>query len=402
MARIGRAPEETRALRQDTIGGKMQDRFTTTDLESLIQKRERDCLSLFMPTVQAGPETRQNGLRYKNQLSAAEKLLRGRDVPIDPFMEPLRALAHESLFWANQSEGLVVFRSASTFLTYRLPVPFRGLLSLTDHFHIKPLLPFLRADQKFFILALSKKQVRLVECSLQHASIVEVPNMPNGSEFLGVDDPQNRLQFRSVGRRGDKKTTALFHAHGTAVDENKEDVLQYFHQVNKALEPVLKNEKAPLFLAGVEYLLPVYLETNTYPHVLDETIEGNPDGLSAEELKASVRSTMENLIQEQEQKAIADYRDRASHAPSSSDLKEVVSAAFFGRVDTLLAASDEEAWGVFDGKKNEVIRSDVMKPGYCDLIDLASVHTIQNGGTAITLTRASIPGNGQVAALFRF
>jgi hypothetical protein len=29
-------------------------------------------------------------------------------------------------------------------------------------------------------------------------------------------------------------------------------------------------------LAGVEYLLPIYREANTYPHLLAEGIHGNP------------------------------------------------------------------------------------------------------------------------------
>jgi len=43
-------------------------------------------------------------------------------------------------------------------------------------------------------------------------------------------------------------------------------------------------KKAPLVLAGVEYLFPIYQEANTYPDLVEEGITGNPENLKPEEL----------------------------------------------------------------------------------------------------------------------
>jgi hypothetical protein len=47
--------------------------------------------------------------------------------------------------------------------SYRLPLPFEQLVVISDDFHLKPPLPFFASDGRFYILALSQNQVRLLE-----------------------------------------------------------------------------------------------------------------------------------------------------------------------------------------------------------------------------------------------
>ncbi|MEO6887603.1 MAG: hypothetical protein ABI456_01165 [Ktedonobacteraceae bacterium] len=52
----------------------------------------------------------------------------------------------------------------------------------------------------------------------------------------------------------------------------KEQLLRYFQRINRGLQSVLRGERAPLVLAGVEHLLPIYRKVNTYAHVLDQGV----------------------------------------------------------------------------------------------------------------------------------
>ena len=47
---------------------------------------------------------------------------------------------------------------------------------------------------------------------------------------------------------------------------------------------VLREEQAPLVVAAVDYLLPIFRQASAYPHLLQRGIEGNPDRLSEKEL----------------------------------------------------------------------------------------------------------------------
>jgi len=386
----------------------MEDLFTKPDLEALISKQGRACLSMFMPAVQAGQEVRQNPTRFKNLLTSAERLLTenpgSTPLPKD-FFGPLRALTHETLFWSNQSRGLAIFRSTGMIRTYRLPAPFRELVIAADHFHVKPLISFLRRLQKFYVLALSMKEVRLMECSLQQVLEVNIPDLPGSmEEALRYDEPQNRLQFRTgTDRIGDKPSAAIFHSHGTGLEETKDDILRYFRLVNKALEQFLQQGKDPLILAGVDYLLPIYEEANTYPHLLKGGIAGNPEGWTPEELKKQAWPKIERLLSEKEVHAISDYEEKAVRLPGSKDIREIAASAYHARVDSLVLSEDEEVWGFFDRDKDEAkISSGGSRTGSYDLLNFAAIHTLANGGTVIPLPRTRVPAGAQAAALFRY
>ncbi|RJR47615.1 MAG: hypothetical protein C4576_09405 [Desulfobacteraceae bacterium] len=385
----------------------MEDLFTKTELDNLLIEQGNNCLSIFMPAFQAGQEVRQNPTRFKNLLASAERLLSRNQGPNSlpkDFFEPLRALWHDALYWTNQSSGLAVFRSAGTIRTYRLPVPFRELVISADHFHVKPLVSFLRQVKKYFVLALSMKKVRLMECSRQQVFEVDVPALPASmEEALRYDDPQSRLQFRTgTDRIGDKPSAAVFHSHGTGLEETKNDILRYFKIVNKALENVLQKERDPLVLAGVDYLLPIYEEANTYPHLIKEGITGNPEGWTPEELKKEAWPIIEGLLKEREANAISDYEEKAHRVPGSREIRQIVGSAYHARVDSLLLAEDEEVWGFFDREKDEATISGAAGKGSYDLLNFAAIHTLTNGGTVIPLPRARIPARSQAAALFRY
>lgn len=53
-------------------------RFSSRDLDLLTAPSEGPCVSIYAPMVEAGPETRQNRVRFKNLLQGAEELLHKR------------------------------------------------------------------------------------------------------------------------------------------------------------------------------------------------------------------------------------------------------------------------------------------------------------------------------------
>jgi hypothetical protein len=385
----------------------MEDLFTKQELETLIHTQGSASLSMFMPAVQAGQEVRQNPTRFKNLLTSAERLLsedRGSAPLPKDFFGPLREMTHDNFFWANQSSGLAIFRSTGMIKTYRLPARFRELVIAADHFHVKPLISFLRRIQKFYVLALSMNEVRLMECSLQQAIEVEIPDLPKGmEEALRYDDPQNRLQFRTgTDRIGDKPSAAIFHSHGTGIEATKDDILRYFRIVNKALEQVLQQKKNPLILAGVDYLLPIYEEVNTYPHLLQGGIAGNPEGRTPGELRKQALPLVEKLLREREDNAILDYEEKAVRLPGSKDIREIAASAYNARVDSLFLSEDDEVWGFFDMEKNQATVSEESRTGSYDLLNFAALHSLSNGGKVIPLPRIRVPGRAVAAALFRY
>jgi hypothetical protein len=381
------------------------DTLSKKELEELTGKPEGPCASIFLPTHRAGVETRQDPIRLKNLLGEARERLvaRGlRTTEADAILEPAQGLLEDELFWRHQADGLALFLSPGVFHSYRLPLSFGELAIVTDRYHLKPLLPLLTGDGRFYVLALSQNEVRLLGASRYSADEVELgDDVPESlTDALKFDDPEKQLQSHT-GSSGGGGRTAVFHGHG-AEDDSKDDILRYFRKIDRGLRDVLKGQEAPLVLAGVDYLLPIYREASTYPGLVEEGTTGNPEELSVEELHEQAWKIVEPRFSEVRREAAERYAELAGTGRTSTDPQEVILAAYYGRVDTVFVASGVRRWGAFDPGTGEVDLHDEPEAGDSDLLDFAAVQTILNGGTAYLTDREKTPGRADVACVFRY
>jgi hypothetical protein len=167
---------------------------------------------------------------------------------------------------------------------------------------------------------------------------------------------------------------------------------------------VLRDEKAPLLIAAVEYLLPIYKEANTYPHLMSEGLSGNPEEMNAEELHKKAWNLVEPIFMKAREERIAQYK-QVSHTERekvSHDLKEIVPVAYHGRVETLFVAPGFQQWGQFEPDSLRVSEYETRKEADEDLLNLAAVQTLLHGGTVYSIEPEKIPFKGLVAAIFRY
>jgi len=253
------------------------------EFKGLTDKQSGFCVSMFMPTYRTGAESQQNQIRFKNMLRNTEDKLLAcnlRAPEIKTLLEPAQALAGNVLFWRRQSDGLAIFLSGGRFRSYCLPILFDGLILVSDRFHIKPLLPLLHGEERFYILALSQNSVRFLEGTKYSVREVEVEGLPRSlTEALSYGEPEKQIRFRT-GMSGGGERGAMVSGHGADIEDTKDNILKYFRQIDRVLRSFLKDERAPLVLAGVDYLFPIYKGANTYPFLLEGGVAGNPEGMS--------------------------------------------------------------------------------------------------------------------------
>jgi hypothetical protein len=353
-----------------------------------------------------GAETQQNPIRFKNLLRQVEDRLLAlgmrRQDALD-LLQPVRQLDTDD-FWQHQSDGLAIFRSPHQFHYYCLPLALPELTVVTDRFHLKPLLQLLSGDGKFYILALSQNQIRLFQGTRYSVSELQLPEMPTSmAEALQYDDPEKNLQFHTrtpQGSSGDR--AAIFHGHGAGDDDRQENLLRYFRQVNDGLESLLKTDRAPLVLAGVDYLLPIYQQASTYDPILPDGITGNPEILKPEELHERAWQIVGPYFERTKESTVARFQELQGTGKTASTIEEVVPAAYFQRVETLFVPVGEQVWGSFDPQANAVRIHDRPETGDEDLLDLAALHTLNNAGTVYAVEPGNVPEERTIAAIFRY
>jgi hypothetical protein len=376
--------------------------FTTDDLKTLMEKQGELCVSIFMPTHQVTTETQQDIIRFKNLLKKAKKTLHDLEADINDPLEPAERLLRDSSFWMHQRSGLASFFSADLFLHYRLPMSFKELAVVTHSFHLKPLLPLVGEECSFYILALSQNETRLFKANRYNGWEIEASSIPTSiTEALKYDDPEKQLQFHT-GTSAAGKRPAVYHGHGVGADDSKDNILRYLRQIDKGLQDLLAGEHSPLVVGGVEYIISLYREASKYPYLMEGGIVGNPEGLSAGELHQQGWKIVQPYFEKSRRDAEERYYRFAGTGKASNNLRQVLPATFHGRVEVLFVADGVEQWGRFDPVENTLDLHQKLEPGDQDLLNFAAVQTFSNNGTVYVAEPEEVPGDGLLAALFRY
>ncbi|MBD1849985.1 hypothetical protein H6F87_08235 [Cyanobacteria bacterium FACHB-502] len=381
------------------------------ELKNLVEQAEQPCVSLYIPTVRAGSETMQNGIRFKNLVRQAEAQLENyemRSTEIEEFLQPMRDLDIEE-FWQNQNEGLAIFLAPGFLRYYKVPIALNELVVVSERFHLKPIMPLLTGDGKFFLLTLSEKEIHFFEGTRYSIREIQLEDLPTSlDEALQYDPTAKTGQFRISTSKGGTSSpmpqAGSFHGQGSPdQDEPQMELGQFFHAVDAGLHKYLVGQRAPLVLAGVERLRPSYREANTYANLVETEIIPIKDGVvNPEDLHQKAWAMVEPFYMQQKQAAIDHYHELTSTGKTSTQLEEAVSAAYYGRVDQLFVAVGVQTWGKFDPQNDEMQIHPERQPGDEDLLNAAAVQTILNGGMVYALPPNDVPDAAPVAAIFRY
>lgn len=169
------------------------------------------------------------------------------------------------------------------------------------------------------------------------------------------------------------------------------------------LEPILNENPLPLFLAGDDYLIPLFGEANTYTHLQQGHLP-NPRGLHENELQKVAWEFVKGYFEEEWKTRKADFDFKLSrNLAVSNDDKKLIKASLAGAVDTLwvnnkhqhlLGSFNEEDFSVDFGQEPDGDR-------HC-LIDLSAVKVLESGGKVYLEDPEDMPGGGRISGTLRY
>lgn len=390
------------------------DLFHRDDLRDLATNDRGPCVTIMMPTARVESELNQNPIRLKNLLKRADEELKEqgyRDEEIGELLQSGRELMEGDDFWRKMEDGLAIFLCKDESRVYRLPINLKELVVVGKRFHVKPLFPLIASNNRFYLLALSRNTVQLFQGTHFSMNEVHVEDIPRSlADALFLDDPEKTLQAHTGKKLNKGREDLIYHGHGHPGEDYRarpQDALRrFFQQIDDGLKEVLRDDNAPMVLAGVSYYLPIYREINSYEHLVEhDLVSGNWEHLSNKEMHDRAWEIVEPLFMTAQQTSLEKFQQLFGNGGdlASADLKEIVPAAVYHRVDTLFVPIGEHQWGQFDPESNTVEIHEEHTSGDEDLLDLAAVHTYLNGGTVHALQPDHMPvQRGSLAATFRY
>lgn len=381
------------------------DRILRTDLDTLVSPRQGPCVSLFMPLHPAGRDGKEDGIRLRTLTDEAKQALitRGmRRSEAEYLVAPARALPTDEIAWQHRGRSLAAFLAPGFHRVFHLDGEIESAIHVGDEFCLRPLLPLVGEEDRFFVLALSQNATHLYEGNATELHEIPVIGLPkNLEEAVQLEDTQRGEQAHSAMRGNLGKQGAVFHGQGGKADAIEADLREYVRMVAAAIDRHLRNEQAPLLLATVAANVPLWCEFSCYEHLQQGFVVGNPDHLSPAQMHAKAWPIVEPALARRE--ALQRRRlDEADGSKVSFGLENIVPAAFRGRIDTLFIDCTQQRFGRYHPEDESVELHSQPEPGDQDLVELAAMQTLKHAGDVFPLHEGDGASQESAEALLRF
>jgi Bacterial archaeo-eukaryotic release factor family 3 len=359
------------------------------------------CLSVYFPLNRQTLNPNDEGRRWK-------RVVRQLGESTARLGEKGRELVHSLTDWPSLNEGrtgkekaLVVFRSPEHFNRMWIRVETHERIAVGPEFLIRPLLPLL-ANPVFGILAVSQNDTRLLRCTLDSSEEIPLAGAESNFErYMNSAKPDHIRDNRAAAGPGGGSTRGITFGTASNAEDHDEYLANFFRQIDRSLTASLRETCEPVILVAVEHELSLYRSVSAYSHLLDEGIQGAPNGLKGGEMHARALAVLDRHRQKVLQGVLAEYNHLAGGGRATNRLKEVVTAAHDGRVNKLIVPDSMEQAGSMD----EVTRRVKAKEGdgeEYDLLNSAAVQTLLHGGHVFVAPNNKMPNGSPLAAIFRY
>lgn len=371
----------------------------------ILAGRAAPCLSLYQPTHRRSPDKLQDPIRFGNLVKQLTRSLQKKypQSDIAPLLAPLHALADDSEFWNHTLDGLAVLVASDFFRAYRLQRPVAELAVVADSFHTKPLLRIVQSADRYQVLGLSRNEARLFEGNRDSLDeIALAPEVPsNLDDALDRDIERDRairthgpIRPQSMGRHG---------ASDVKQDGIRADTERFFRAVDRGvLEHHSRPTGLPLLLAALPEHHHLFREVSRNPNLLAESIDINPDDLSADALRERVWEQVQPHYLERLNGLVDRFHAADHHGQATDDLAEAARAAAAGRIDTLLLEAQRHVPGRLDVASGAITLGELDDPEVGDLLDDLGERVIATGGEVVMVPAERMPACTGLAAIYRF
>lgn len=369
----------------------------------LANEVDEPCISIYLST-QAAREGNFHKLeiKLKNHLSDAAKKLKKewdfKEAEVEEFLKPAYELVNDINFLHHHEIGLALFISKNKFEYVRFNTDIKDQLNVSKHFYIIPLLNKLMVNNQYYILALSKHENKFYKANSDNITRLSKYEVEESlDDYIEYEGENTNIQHHS---HKVSASNTVYHGRGIVMEEEKEELLKYLRQIDSNLKNELKNKEAPLILYCDEGLFHYYQKVNSYNHLFDKFINGNPESLNGDKIHKKTWDVVKEYIHEQKQEIIEEFKELQGTSKTSMDIKMIVPDAFYSKVYSLLIDGNRELKGYFDNQRNKVHMVKDGKDSY-DLFNFAAILTLRNGGE-VYVFEDMVPEGINIEAINRY
>ena len=339
---------------------------TLEGLRALIACEDGPCVSLYLPTVNGGSPDDKRHFHSELKRLKSELLLAYPMGLVEELLRPLEALSTED-FWREAKGTLVAFRSLTTLAHWHLPMELPERAVVSSKTHIRPLLPHLQGNRRFYVLSLAADTVQLYRGTALQLERVDL--------VLAADPQAARLQAAGpfAELEGEPSTPA---------GSEPVDPLRRIRMIERAVAHAMAEMPLPLLVAAPERELWMFRSIARFDDMVSFGLVGGFSTQTPENLHARAWPVVRDHLEAQDTDVLDRWGLLSSSQRATDDLPAIVRASALGRVRDLIIDRDAS-------EANNVLE---------ELAESVSLR----GGDVFRLRRDRMPTRSPIAATLRW
>lgn len=336
-----------------------------TTLEKLKNVRSQCCVTIFLQTHLTMPDSEKDAIVLKNLVKQVAVRLSGKyEKPfVDMMLDRINSLA-EDINHRHNKESLVLFVSENIATYVRLPVKVENRVVVDKTFATRDLIRALHQETSWYVLVLSRDKARLIE-GLNDKVVHELED-----GFPVINQNFYPVQ-RAEAAIGSRKTNL---------------VREFFNQVDKHLNQVLKENPLPVIIYTDESNYPEYLQIADNEELIAGMVFGNRMKDKAHHILEDAWPVMKKLTDEKNKQRITELKAAVNSRNFLTDVNEIWKAVNAGKGKTLFIKQGYFQPAILENNHVELVSAeDPQRANVDDIIDEIIEKNFNFNGDAVFL-----------------
>lgn len=365
---------------------------------SILFDNDEVCISIYQPTSR---DIKKDKLVFKNQLQKVKSsLLKDyKEAEVEVIMRPLHMIEQDLNFWIQTNDAIAILMNRKHCVVYNLFRTIKEFTSVSNSFHIKPLLRVYQSTDKYYVLGVNRQTFKLFYGDrYEFRELVFPKNIDITIEQVLGD------QYRDYGRgqvRSNQSGAGMYsYGPGSKNESIEVDIEKYFRYIDKFIhDNYSKPANAPLVLVCLDEYYGVFKKITKNTYLISKHINKDFMALTKDDLREKSWKVIETLYLKRTEDLVNKYYVSKEISAASDAIGEIVQEVKNNRIEIVLIESDKVILGDFN-KENELLE---LGDEYSyDVLDKIAELVLAYGGEVVMLPKDKMPSNTGVAAIYRY
>jgi hypothetical protein len=292
---------------------------------------------------------------------------------IESFLKPIKSALSDHRIIHKINGNIGIFRTKKSFRIVKIPVNIYPICTVSDSFHVKPLIKWLQSDKEFLIVRTTPGSASIYQGTLFTFKHLQT------------------VLFSDIC-----KSTTADDSIDAPLGVNLDEVMTW---VSRWINKMTEGTQVPIYQVGHTYLAKLLQKKMNNSNVYTKKIWSLETPEAMDDVVQNIRKNLNNRISSEFKKKIESMKDVESY---DSEISKIAKAAVEGKVERLVLAHDVNIFGKFDRNNGnmKISTSDTIFEDE-DILDDIAQSVIKYGGEVILMNLDSIPNKKPAMAIIQ-